>query len=345
MISVKCIKGLPIEYESFMAERYDSFLTTCRYFEVYYPNDEFNYVIVTDNGNLIELLVFSNRGNTCHCFNSLVSIDQKIIEEFIKIIFETYPTIQKIKIDASNISYDLKKSISLKKLDDYILNLPSTIEEYYNILGPRTRRSIKKHTANLMQDHPETKFIIQYRTDIEKNIVDKIVQLHHDRMKQKGITSGIDNTYKEKIYKYAQYYGCTTHIEIDGTIVAGCIKSIINKQIYAHTTGHDCKYSKYSIGEICTFYGIQTSIENGHTKIHYLWGKNDLKDRLKAKPQPLFSYYIFRIYSIEYLFYMVKNSANQKIVNLKNSKHSNRLYQIAKFFEDKSRQFNFLHIH
>ena len=329
MISLKYFKGLPLEYEAFMADRYDSFLTNCRYFEVYYPNDEFNYVIVTDNGNLIELLVFSNRGNTCHCFNSLVSIDQKIIEEFIKIIFETYPTIQKIKIDASNISYDLKKSISLNKLDDYILNLPSTIEEYHNILGSNTRQTIKNRKVRLLRDYPKVKFIIKYGSDIEVNIVNKIVQLNHERMKQKGKTSGIDAAYNEKIYKYAQYYGCTSYIEIDGIIVAGCISSIINKTIFGHITSFDINYSKYKVGEICAFHMIQTSIEKGITKFNFLWGKSDLKDRLKAKPHTLFSYYIFRSYSIEYLFHKVKNSIDNEIIYIKDSKYSKPLKQIA----------------
>lgn len=62
MISIECIKGLPLQYESFLRERYDSYITTYRYVEVYYPTCEVHYMLVYEGGILIDLLISGNGG-------------------------------------------------------------------------------------------------------------------------------------------------------------------------------------------------------------------------------------------------------------------------------------------
>ena len=110
MITLEFYNGLPLKYESFLLEKYDSFITTCRYIEVYYPTHDINYILVNKDGTLIELLVFGNKGKTSTCFNSLTDIDQDIIKAFTKKLFENFHSIKKIEIIDSYRIYDLKKS-------------------------------------------------------------------------------------------------------------------------------------------------------------------------------------------------------------------------------------------
>jgi len=335
MISIECFKGLPIEYESFLIEKYDSFITTCRYIEVYYPTYDINYMLVYENSNLSELLIFGNRGNKATCFNSLVSIDQNIVTEFQKNIFEKYPFIKKIEIVASYKNYFLNKSFLINKNDDQILNLPSTIDDFYLKLGYHTRKNIKNRRVKLLIDYPKVKFITKFGVDIEESIVDKIIQLNCDIMKQKGIIPGIDNTYKNNIYKYSQHYGCVTYIEIDGVIVAGCISTVLNKGVFAHVLAHDNNFSKYHVGEACMFYLIQTSIEKGLSTFHFLWGENELKKRFMAKPNILYSYYIYKSNSFDYFYNRLKISYQNILANFKNSKFTKPIKKAIKYYRKK----------
>ena len=101
MISIEYKKGLPLEYESFLIERYDSFISTCRYVEVYYSSYEMSHLLVYRDGSLIELLLLGSKGDTTTCFNALVKLPQSIMEKCISKIFEISPNIYRIKIDAS----------------------------------------------------------------------------------------------------------------------------------------------------------------------------------------------------------------------------------------------------
>ena len=335
MISIECNKGLPFEYESFLIERYDSFITTCRYVEVYYPTYDLNYMLVYRDGSLIELLLLGNKGTTTACFNALVKLDPDIMEICLKKIFEVYPQIRKIKIDASYVNYKLRNSVLFYKSDDHILNLPFALDVYTAKLGSKTRKHLKARNAKLVTEFSSVSFVTKFGTEIEEGIVDKIIHLNSDRMKHKGKKHGIDNNYKKNIYNYSQYYGCVVYLELDGEIVAGCIASIINKTIFLHVIAHDNNYSKYNVGEVCVFNLIQTSIDMGLTKLHFLWGFSELKRRLLAKPHLLYSYYVFKNNSPAYWIERLKLGLSQSIDSFKQQRIADYLRRLIQSFRKK----------
>ena len=63
------------------------------------------------------------------------------------------------------------------------------------------------------------------------------------------------------------------------------------------------------------------------TKIHFLWGFSELKRRLLAEPQMLYSYYVFRDYSLAYLAARIKLSFSDVIISLKQ-------FKFADYFRD-----------
>jgi len=337
MYLFKFCKGLPFEYESFLVEKYNSYITTCRYVEVYYPTYDINYMLVYENENLIEILMYGNSGDTTRCFNALVGMDLNIIDEFTKKIFEIHSAIKKIIIDASFKKYLFKKSILYFTSDDHILQLPLSMEEYYKQLSASTRQTIKNRKVRLLRDYSNVKFVTKYGAEINEVVIDKIMQLDFNKLKYKGVIHGSDiankNTHvKNNLFKFTRQYGCVAYIEIDGVIVAGSINTIVNKSLFGHVTAYDSNYYKYNIGEICAFYLLQTCIENGLLIFHFLWGQSDLKKRMQAKPYLLFSYLIYRSYSIDYLFSYIKVLSSKLIINVKHSEFLKPLKVAIKFF-------------
>jgi len=332
MISIECFKGLPIDYESFLIEKYKSYITTCRYIEVYYPTYENNHMLVYENTNLIEIMIFGNKGNTCTCYNSLVNIDQNVISEFSKEIFKKFPEIIKIKIAASYTNYDLNRSFLSSKSNDYILSLPSTIDEYYLGLGSTTRKHIKNYKSRLLRDYPEVLFSTKSGNEIDESIIDEIVQLSFNRMKFKGIIPGKDHNDTNDFFRYSQHYGCIAYIEIDGSIVAGCISYIINQRIFLFMIAHDNNFSKYNLGQLCIIYLIQISIAKKLTTFHFLWGENDYKMKLSAKPHSLLSYTIYRAYSVDFIISNARAMFSRILIIIRLSKYSKPFRDTIKFY-------------
>ena len=340
MITIKYFKGLPVDYESFLIERYNSFITTCRYIEVYYSTFNIHYMLVYNENQLTDLLIYGIKGTTSTCFNSLADIDQNIMIEFVHNIYENHPFILKINIVASYKEYASKKTILYTKSDDNILKLPATIEDYYSELGYHVRKNIRNRKVRIIRDFTNVRFITKYGVDIEEKIIDKIILLNCNRMKHKGKIPGIDAIYKNNIYKYSRHYGCVNYLEIDGVMVAGCISSIINKRIFLHVIAHDDNYSKYNVGELCVFDLIQTSVEKGMSTLHFLWGETELKKRFLAEPHVLYSYYFYKRFSSDYILENVNVRFSDLWIKIKHSKYCVPIRDGIKYYRIKKLKHN-----
>lgn len=332
MISIEFFKGLPLEHESFLIEQYDSFMTTCRYIEIYYPTHDVNYMIVTQDGNRIELLVFGIEKQTCTCFNSLVNIDQYIIDEFIKNIFQRYPFIKKIIVGASYSCYKFNNSYLSSRANDHILSLPSTIDDYYRGLGSKMRRNLKSSQAKLLRDFPEVNFVTVFGGDIQETIINKVILLNIERMKHKGVTPGKNDADIKNIYNFSKHYGCVAYIEIDGKIIAGNICYILNNRIFGHVIAHDNNFSNYSIGYLCQLQLIKVLTEKGLSKFHFLWGNSEYKTKLLATPHSLFSYHVHRNYSLSLIVNKYKAKFSRFLVRARNSTFAKPLRSFVKSY-------------
>lgn len=320
MKKIDSFRGLPFKYESFLIEKYDSFMTTCRYLEIHYKNHEFHYLLVYQDDKLEELLLFGNNGDTATCFNSLVEIEATILEMCMLELFFNYPQIAKIRLIALYTEYERKKAVLYSRSDDHILKLPSDMDEYMEALGSSTRQHLRSHKAKLLRDYPDARFIAKFGDEIDEQIVDKIVELKRIRMREKGKPPGIDYTYKHNMYHYCRHYGCVTYIEVDGEIIAGSINTMMNKHAFGHVTAFHPRFSKYSVGEMCAFYLIQVAIERGQKKLHFLWGASDLKKRLLAEPSMLFSYIVYKDYTADYYISKAKIKVIDMMLRLKESR-------------------------
>lgn len=335
MIKVECFKELPTEYESFLIERYDSLLTNCRYIEIYTPNYDLNFMCVYQDDKLIDLLIYGNEGNTSTCLNSLVDIDQEIVTACSDKIFEIYPSVKKIIIAASYKGYLLKKSFLFDTTNDFIIRLPQTMDEYFKKLGTKTRQHLKNYKSRLQRDIPSVKFVTKYKEEIQEDVIHKIIEMNINRMVQKGIVPAKEIQEKDNFYKYSLHYGCVAYIEIDGEVVAGCISTILNKRIFLQVISHDSMYSKYNVGQLCAVYLIQTAIEKGLLSFHFLWGENDYKKRLLATPHIMFSYCIYREYSLVFYYHKVKSRILRLLIDFRLSKYSKPIRYVIKYYRRK----------
>lgn len=336
MFSVKCFKGLPFEYESFLIEKYDSFVSTCRYIEISYIVTDVHYMLIQDNSSLVDILIFDNKGDTATCLNSLAKLDKNIVEIFAENLFKNYTSIKKIEFSSTYSNNLLNKSVLTLRSNDYIIKLPSSIDDYFQQLGSSTRSNVRKHKNKILRDFPQANFVTKIGTEIEESIIDKIIHLNFDRILSKKEVPHANHTQTKNNYEYSKYYGCVTYIEIDGFLVAGCIAYMANGSIYSRFLSHDNNYSKYNAGQLCMLYLIQVAIEKGFTDFHLLSGECDYKTRFLARPQPLYSNIVYKSFSIPFIISKVKEVFSAILYKIKLSKFVIPIKNKLKNFRQKS---------
>ncbi len=337
MISITCFKGLPVAYESFLIQRYDSFVTTCRYIEIFHnPSEDLNYLLFHENDILMEVLLFEMKGKTITCLNSLAYLNHEIMAEIIKYMFNNFTAVQRIVIDSCYNNFNISKSVLFRKSDDFIIQLPITMEGYYQELGGSTRTHMRKYKNRLLKDYPTVNFVTKFGMEIDESLIDKIIHMNFDRMKYKGNVPHKDHTISNKIYKYSQHYGCVCYIEIEDLIIAGCIGIMGHNSISSLIIGHDNHFSHYNVGQLSMVYLIQISIEKGFSSMHLLWGELEYKTRFLAKPQEMLSYIVFRNYSLTYVLGKIKELNSQILDRIRLSKYSLPLRNAIKRIRKKS---------
>lgn len=323
-------KGLPFAYESYLLDRYNSYLTTCPYINIYHSDYDVYHLFVYDNDEVKDLIVFGTNKSTAYCFNSLVAMDAQIVTKIIPIIFEEFKNIQRIKIDASYIPYQLSNSILTDISDNQILELPTSIDDYLTNLGAKKRKNLKLRTKKLASDFETVNFSVKFGDEIDDTLIDKIIEFNRNRMKSKGKKSGIDNGYENSIYRYCKHYGCVGIMEVNGVIVAGSIGTLINKDIYMHVIAFDDNFLSYNLGEVCAFNMIQYSIENTWERFHFLWGRNELKRRMMAENHDLYSYSVFRNHTFKYFVIKWKVEIQKRFKNCNQPYFLNSMIKVIK---------------
>lgn len=336
MISMECFHGLPLVHESFLVKKYCSYMTSLLYVKIYYPLHYIHYITVYKNSELIELFLFGNKGNTSFCFNSLVSVEQDMINLYSAEIFKNFPEIQKIIISASYKSYSISRSILLSEFNDHIIQLPESIDDYYLTLGKKTRQHLKNYKSKLLRTFTKVKFVTKYKGDIDEAIIEKIVQLSFDRMTAKGIAPGKTQADTKNFFQYCQSYGCVAYIEVDGVVAAGSISYMVGDRIFLYMISHDNSFSKYNLGQVCVLYAIQTAIENRMSTLHLLWGDNEYKARFAGKPNILHTYAIYRSSSLSFMVDNFKAKFNRTLNATKQSKYAKPLRNFVKNYRRKN---------
>lgn len=336
MYSVECFKGFPLEYESFLIKKYDSFVTTCRYIEIFNTTADMHYMLIHDNNSLVDVFIFDNKGNSSLCLNSLAQLDLNILGIFTENLFKNYPSVNKIEFRSTYSNNLLDKSILTLRSDDFIINLPPSIDEYFQQLGSSTRSNVRKHKNKFLRDFPQANFVTKIGAEIEQSLIDKIIRLNFERIISKREVPHADHTLTKSHYRFSQHYGCVTYIEIDGLIVAGCIAYMSNGSMYSNFLSHDNNYSTYNAGQLCMLYLIQVSIEKGFSDFHLMSGECEYKTRFLAKPRPMYSNTVYKKVSIPFIISKEKEFYSRILYRIKLYKFVIPLKDIYKKFRKKS---------
>ncbi len=336
MVSVECFRGLPFEYESFLVEKYDSCVTTCRYINIFHPTRNHHYMLIQEKNNLIDVLIYDFREVTVTCLNSLAYLKQNTIDIFTNHIFKNYPNIKTIEFPSSYSSLLADKSILTVRSEDFIISLPGSIDEYYQQLGSSTRANVRKHKNKFLKEYPQAKFVTKTGNEIDRSLIDKIINLNFNRIKSKGEVPNVNSSHIDNFHQYSQHYGCVTYIEVDGNIIAGSIAYMSNKSMYSYFLAHDNNYSSYNAGQLCMLFLIQISIEKGFTEFHLLWGESEYKTRFLAKPRTMYSYIIFKSFSYDFIKNKTKEYFDQMLYKFKRSKYALPMKTAVKYFKKKN---------
>jgi len=171
------------------------------------------------------------------------------------------------------------------------LDLPTTWEEYLEMLTAKQRHEIKRKLRRLGETG-EVNYRIIEDSEAVPDAIDIFLRLFRESREDKKVFMTVqrESFFRSMAKAMAQVRLLKSGIlELDALPVAAIVYFDYNNTMYLYNSGYDPQYSSLSIGLISKVLCIKDSIQRGRRKFDFLKGGEQYKYHLGGREVPLFN--------------------------------------------------------
>ncbi|HEX2530946.1 MAG TPA: GNAT family N-acetyltransferase [Burkholderiaceae bacterium] len=287
---------MPSFVQAEMDQLYQSLFSSLIQFAVYGAIDNANTYVVRENGRIVSLLLFRIENGKAHVINEVMRIDEAEIARFANFVFARFALVgvilfKAIDTNARRLLFPFQR---VNHLEDIVLTLPRTVEEYMTSLGKATRKTIKGYMNKLRRDYPSFTYRIYRHDELDEYQIREIIRFNWARMAEKHKVSAYDEKETQRIIALAKACGLVGVATIDGHICGGAVSYRIGDNFFMSINAHDPLYDNYRLGTLCSFLIISECITQGGRECHLLWGRHEYKYRFLGVQRDLDNLAVYR---------------------------------------------------
>lgn len=252
--------------------------------------------VLSKNGAPVTVLVFRREMNKVTVINEVITISDADVRRFAEYVFATYVDVtvisfRAIETDVLRLPFPFQR---VNYLEDIVVLLPNSEQDYLARLGPATRKNLNRHRNRLKRDFPTFSYQIYEREEIDEQHVRAIVKFNWTRMAAKNNVSGFDERAIQRLISLTRTNGFVWVARIDGEICAGAICDSVGTHYFMKISAHDSAYDSYRLGTLCCYLAICACIKRGGSVTHLLWGQYEYKYLLLGIQRELDNIVIYR---------------------------------------------------
>ena len=287
---ISCYVGeVPAFVESGLIRLYRHPHSSLQFFTTSRPTDNVCTYVVHQGDQPTTIFVFQCKDGLVTVFNEFIVVSAEEVNRFARYIFNAFPDVSTIRFealqtDADSFPFPYQRHNSK---EDWVIELPSSAEEYTARLGKSTRNNIKYDVRRLSRVFPDHSLRFYTGAEIDEAHVRAIVGLSDARISAKKKRFGIDDQEVERIIRFARKGGLVSVLHIDGRLCAGMICQIVGSAYMAEVIAHDPAYNEYRLGALCYYRTICEAIARGATTVYMGGGREPYKARFLGVRQDM----------------------------------------------------------
>lgn len=298
--AVSCYENeVPPFVEREMERLYENLFSSLVQFRIYGAIAGASTYVVRDNacgGKVTSLLLFRRNKGTVRVINEVIKLDEKEISRFVDYIFTTFGSVgvilfHAIQTDVCRLPFPYQR---FNCLEDIVLSLPATTDEYLASLGKATRKTIKGYMNKLRRAFPSFSYQIYGKDELTEQQIREIVKLNVARMSEKNKVSAYEEAEIIRLVALAKKCGVVGIGTIDGRICAGAVSFRVGDNFFMSINAYDPAYDDYRLGTLCGFLIISECIAQGGKECHLLWGRSEYKYRFLGVQRDLDNVAVYR---------------------------------------------------
>ncbi|MES2538428.1 MAG: GNAT family N-acetyltransferase [Pseudomonadota bacterium] len=252
--------------------------------------------VVRSGSNIITLFLFLHEKGRVRVINEGMEVGEDEASRFAGYIFSSLRNVntisfRAIQTDVRRLAFPFQRSVYL---EDIVLTLPDTEQEYLARLGKSTRSYIHRYLNKLRRSVPSFRFQTYVRDEVDEESIHAIIRLNRARMAAKGKVSGFDDVQTRKIIALVKACGFVGVATIDGRVCGGSINYCVGSNYFLEAVAHDSAYDNYRLGTLCSYLTICECIARAGKEYHFLWGQYAYKYRLLGVERDLECLVVYR---------------------------------------------------
>lgn len=270
---------VPDFIEAELVRLYKALYSSLAYFRAIGFPDKVSTYVARQGGTVRAVFLLIRDENVIRVLNEAMELDPEEVRRFARYLFSTFPAVQAIAFHAVRTGAQPLACVHQRFFcaEDFIVDLPATVDTYLASLGSATRKNVKRHRNRIERDFPSFRFIIQEGREASEEDLRTVMELNRVRMTKKKKVSFIDESTAQEIIRTVRECGVIFLVRIDGRVCAGAITFRIGDSIISKVNAHDPAFDGYRLGMVCCFLAICTSIERGAKRFHLGQGKYEYK--------------------------------------------------------------------
>lgn len=296
-VIISCYENdVPAFIEAELERLYGSIYSSLVQYRIYNEGHDTSTYILREDGEIKTVFLFQQHGRRVRVLNEVIPVTDNDINRFAHYVFSAMPNVSVISFKAvrTAITRPEYPSQCFNYLEDIVLTLPPTQDEYFDMLGKGTRRNIRRYSRKLDEMLPSWQYKVYVASEIDDDTIRAVINLNHARMAGKNKASSINEHESERIVQLAKECGLIGVILIDGRVCAGALSFRVGSNYFLNVISHDPAYDEYWLGTLCCYFTINECIARGGKEFHFLWGQYEYKFTLKGVKRDLDNLVIYR---------------------------------------------------
>lgn len=287
---------VPAFVETELERLYENIFSSLAKFRIEGTARNASAYVVRKGGKAITVFLFRRKNGKVEVINEVIKIDEVDVCRFAHTIFAAFKAVTVISFHAMQTTIR-KLPFPYQRfncLEDIVLTLPGTSQEYQASLGKNMRTSIKRYMKKLDLNFSSFCYEVYTDEEVSEQHIRDIIRLSSARMAVKNEMSAHSEEKTEQLIRLVRMYGLVGVAMIDGRVCAGVICSRFGANYFMHIIAHDPAYDDYRLGKLCCYLNICECINRGGREFHFLWGRYEYKYRFLGVQRDLDHLAVYR---------------------------------------------------
>jgi hypothetical protein len=288
--------GMPAFLEHELGRLYRSIFSSLPQFRIRGGADNASVYVARSEERILSALIYRIEGSTAVVANQCFTLGDAEAARFANYMFKRFPQLDTICFKAveSRLHSPSYPMLLSRFSEDFVLELPATVEDYHAHLGKSTRSYVNRYLKKLSRNYPGFSFEVCCGEEVREADVAVVFEMNRQRMEERGMPYGFSADYPARTTQLLRETGLLCLAKVDGVICAGTVLYQVEGEYFLDVLSHKSEYNDVGMGTLCCYLSICECIRRGGKAYHFLWGRYDYKTRLGGVERTLSEVTLYR---------------------------------------------------